>query len=398
MASVHRDPRNRSPYWYAAYTLPDGTRCLKSTKLRERSKALKLAMEWEHLARFVAERDPTGAQIARVNADIYERTTGQPVEVVYLGDFLRSWAERASSLKSKRTGEKYRQVAEDFLNHIGPARAKSSIGSIREADVRSFLEKEAKDGKYATTVANVAKVLRIPFNLALRQGLILRHPVSSMDIPDANSRQKKAFTWPEVLKLISVAEGDWITAVMLGAYCGMRIGDCVKLKWENVNLDEDVIQFIPEKTSTGKRRKELTVPIHSTLRIHLETLRQKSTEDQIYICPTLHDKSIGGRSGLSNYFCDFVMPKAEIASRKEQIQTTGKGRAFRSLSFHSLRHSFNSELANRGVSQELRRNMTGHTTDKMNDIYSHLDKNLLRGAVNKLPGRNSAQPKKATQG
>ena len=25
MASIHRDARNRSPYWYAAYTLPDGT-------------------------------------------------------------------------------------------------------------------------------------------------------------------------------------------------------------------------------------------------------------------------------------------------------------------------------------------------------------------------------------
>jgi integrase len=252
MASVHRDARNRSPYWYAAYTLPDGTRCLKSTKLKERSKALKLAMEWENLARSVAERDPMGTQIARVNVDIYERATGQRVEVVFLGDFLRSWSERAANLKSKRTGMRYKQVVEDFLDHIGPARAKSNLGSVRESDVQSFLDQEAKDGKSATTVAIAAKVLRIPFNLALKQGLILRQPVSSLDIPDGNAQQKKAFTWPQVLKLISVAEGDWITAVMLGAYCGMRLGDCVNLQWENVNLDEDLIRFVPEKTSRGQ--------------------------------------------------------------------------------------------------------------------------------------------------
>ena len=385
MASVHRDARNRSPYWYAAYTLPDGTRCLKSTKLKERSKALKLAMEWENLARSVAERDPMGTQIARVNVDIYERATGQRVEVVFLGDFLRSWSERAANLKSKRTGMRYKQVVEDFLDHIGPARAKSNLGSVRESDVQSFLDQEAKDGKSATTVAIAAKVLRIPFNLALKQGLILRQPVSSLDIPDGNAQQKKAFTWPQVLKLISVAEGDWITAVMLGAYCGMRLGDCVNLQWENVNLDEDLIRFVPEKTSRGKRRKELNVPMHPALKLHLAALRQNATEGQPHLCPTLHGKSVGGRSGLSKAFIEEVMAKAEISNQAKPNQVAGKGRAFSSLSFHSLRHSFNSELANKGVSQELRRHLTGHATDKMNDVYSHLDKGLLKKAVHKLP-------------
>ena len=37
------------------------------------------------------------------------------------------------------------------------------------------------------------------------------------------------------------------------------------------------------------------------------------------------------------------------------------------------------------MSQELRRHLTGHATDKMNDVYSHLDKKLLKTAVNKLP-------------
>jgi integrase len=389
MASIHRDARNRSPFWYAAYTLPDGTRCSKSTKLTDRSKALKLAIEWEHLSRGVAERDPTGAQIARVNLDIYERATGQRVEVVFVGDFLRSWYERASNLKSKRTGMRYKQVVEDFLSHIGPARVKSNIGSVRENDIQSFLDKEAKDGKSATTVAIAAKVLRIPFNLALKQGLILRQPVSSLDIPDGNAQQKKAFAWPQVLKLISVAEGDWITAVMLGAYCGMRLGDCVNLKWENVNFDEDVIRFVPEKTSRGKRRKELTVPIHPALKLHLDALKKKAVEGQFQLCPTLQGKSVGGRSGLSKSFIEDVMAKAGISNQSKATKASGKGRAFSSLSFHSLRHSFNSELANKGVSQELRRHLTGHASDKMNDLYSHLDKDLLKTAVNKLPAKKT---------
>ncbi len=81
------------------------------------------------------------------------------------------------------------------------------------------------------------------------------------------------------------------------------------------------------------------------------------------------------------------MAKAGISNQAKSSKVAGKGRAFSSLSFHSLRHSFNSELANKGVSQELRRHLTGHATDKMNDIYSHLDKKLLKTAVNKLPSQ-----------
>ena len=81
------------------------------------------------------------------------------------------------------------------------------------------------------------------------------------------------------------------------------------------------------------------------------------------------------------------MAKAEISNQAKPNQVAGKGRAFSSLSFHSLSHSFNSELANKGVSQELRRHLTGHATDKMNDVYSHLDQGLLKKAVHKLPAK-----------
>ena len=390
MASIHRDAKGRSPYWYAAYTLPDGTRCAKSTKLTDRTKALKLAMEWEHLARTAAERDPAGAQIAKVNLDIYERATGTRVEVVFLGDFLRGWVERAALNKSHRTSLRYRQVVEDFLTHLGPNRAKSNIGGVRETDIQSFLDQETKSGKSASTVAIAAKVLRIPFNLAFKQGLILRVPVSGLDIPDGQAHQRKAFTWPQVLKLIAAAEGNWVTAVMLGAYCGMRLGDCVNLKWENVNLDTQLITFVPEKTSRGRRRKELEIPLHPTLKLHLDALRASAAPDQVYLCPDLQGRGVGGRSGLSKQFIEEVMAKAGLTRSAKAAKPSGKGRQFSPFSFHSLRHSFNSEMANQGVAQELRRHLTGHTTDRMNDRYSHLHKDLLKDAVGKLPGQGKA--------
>jgi integrase len=61
-------------------------------------------------------------------------------------------------------------------------------------------------------------------------------------------------------------------------------------------------------------------------------------------------------------------------------------RRFAKLSFHSLRHSFNSALANAGVSQETRMMMTGHASAGVNGDYTHLELPKLKAAVDKLPG------------
>ncbi len=384
MASVHRDPRNRSPYWFAAFTLPDGTRCFKSTKLRDRKSALAQAIEYERAARDATEQDPTGAQISKVIRGIYERVTGNRVEVVLVGTHLRTWAQRAGTTKAERTAERYQQVVNDFLRHLGETREKASLGSVTTEDVQGFLDKELASGKAPMTVAIIAKVLRIPFNQACRQGILHKNPVSSAEVPEGTAERREVFTWPQVQMLVDAAEGDWKTAIMLSAYCGMRLGDCVNLKWSNVDLAEEEITYVPEKTSRGKRRKELQVPIHPKLVAHLNKLASTDSTAPC-LCPSLEGRTAGGRSGLSMEFIHVIMRKAGIATEEGERDAKGKGRKFNKLSFHSLRHTFNSELANAGVSQELRRVLTGHATNTMNDRYSHFERETLKAAVAKLP-------------
>lgn len=45
MASIHTDPRGKSPFWYCAYSLPDGRRVFRSTKQRDRKNALAICLK-----------------------------------------------------------------------------------------------------------------------------------------------------------------------------------------------------------------------------------------------------------------------------------------------------------------------------------------------------------------
>jgi integrase len=77
-----------------------------------------------------------------------------------------------------------------------------------------------------------------------------------------------------------------------------------------------------------------------------------------------------------------LMREAGISS--EKVRTAGKSMLSR-LSFHALRKSFNSALANAGVDQELRMSMTGHQDKVVNATYTQLEHEGKAKAISLLP-------------
>jgi integrase len=76
-----------------------------------------------------------------------------------------------------------------------------------------------------------------------------------------------------------------------------------------------------------------------------------------------------------------IMERAGIDAGVIRERKGAAGRSVSALSFHSLRHSFNSALANAEVPQELRQKLTGHASADMNTVYTHHELDTLRAAV-----------------
>jgi integrase len=96
----------------------------------------------------------------------------------------------------------------------------------------------------------------------------------------------------------------------------------------------------------------------------------------------------GGRHGLSEGF-KRIVEKAGLDLQKV------KGTGVRSISrrtFHALRHSFTSALANAGVSPELRMKLTGHKSAEIHRGYTHMEMDTLKETIKKLPGLQVEQP------
>src|SRR5205823_2634174 len=82
------------------------------------------------------------------------------------------------------------------------------------------------------------------FNLAFNNEIIQRNPFKrAMTIRPLNSEasEKEPFTANDLMLLKKTATGDWLTALLLGAYTGARISDCANQKWDNVDFNTKFI-------------------------------------------------------------------------------------------------------------------------------------------------------------
>jgi len=365
----------------ARFKAPAGNWTARSTKTANQAEARKLAYLWEGAGATLLLESPTGAQVDKVVRSLWEQMTGKRLELTPFDGYVRTWLSNTAKRRAPKTLTRYSKVAEDFVDFLGD-RAKLDIRSIAGSDVQAFVNAETVKGKGATTVGLNAKIISAIFNSALRVGLIEKNPGAGLELAEIEQEEREPFTEADILLLLNKAKGgDWETAILLGAYGGLRVGDACNLPWSAVDLAKKMIAFVPQKTR--KKKKSLRIPIHPTLFSHLKELAARNTAGSPFLCPALAGKQVGGRAGMSREFMD-IMVAAGVSNNSTEHKS-GLGRAFSRKSFHSLRHFAVSTLANTGASEDIRQKIAGHSDQKMTDRYTHFKDATLRRAVGKMP-------------
>ncbi len=377
MASVHQRPK--SPYWHASYLGPDGRWILRSTKQQDRQSALAVAMEYERASKLARRGELVEAQAREVLKDIMKRADmGETLQTVSIKSHFDTWLASKRDRKSEGTGERYGVAVEEFLKTLGN-RASKNLTSLTAADVQRFLDHRTGKGLAPKTVNVDVKIIRGALNAARRQGLIPTNPAEAVELPEAIGMERGTFTPAEVKMLVDTAEGEWKLLIMLAYFTGARLSDCCRMQWEGVDLTEETLTYTQIKTGA-----KVTAPLHPDLLARLNKLAG-TDKPEVFILPHMANLRPGGRHGLSETF-KRIMRKAGVDS--QTVKGAGN-QMFSRRSFHALRHSFTSALANQNVSSELRMKLTGHKTVGEHQKYTHHEMENLRAAVKKIPSLGS---------
>lgn len=408
MASLRKFKSSR--FWYAVYRDVQGKQCNRSTKIaiagegdnerdrgRDAANKRKLARQVSESYELTERGNPTEAHIQKVLFDIFNKVNKRRIEPAITERFCTAWLNKVRTRRGEgSTLTRYHPIITRFLAQLGPRRL-AALSDITPSDIQAFVDFETQTGKAASTVRLEHKALTSLFADALKQGMIPTNPAAAVAVPLDAGETRTPFEWPQIRELLTACTGldvgraddanayrhEWKTIILFAAYTGARLGDCARMRWENIDLQKQLVRFRPAKTKS--KSTDLVIPLHPDLEAHLLTLPMPDGADAAkqYLSPRLAVQSVGGRSGMSQKFQDLIR-----LSGIENFNTRegkGRGRKLSAYSFHSLRHAFNSALLNRGVGEDIRMHLSGHASEEMNRRYSHPKVETLRAAVTQLP-------------
>ena len=127
MASIHKDPRGKSPYWYCAYTLPNGKRVFRSTKCKDKKEAKTICEKLAQASKIAKSGRLTEDRARELISEISEVATGKPLASYTAKAWFGHWL-KLKQARSPKTRARYEQVVRDFAS--GSA-AESGVGDTR---------------------------------------------------------------------------------------------------------------------------------------------------------------------------------------------------------------------------------------------------------------------------
>jgi integrase len=297
-------------------------------------------------------------------------------------EWVEEWFAARLPVVAESSAAAYKTHKTRFLETLGP-KADARIETLEAGDFRKFRDATRK-GRAAKTANLGLKILRSCFGAAVKEGVLLANPAASVEtLPEVDSKTREPFTWGEVENILTACPDDeWRAMVLLGALAGLRLGDAARLKLANVDFKAGTISLVAAKKA--RKGKAFTVPLHPRLSEALAAL-PRPISPSLPLLPSLAPLAIAGRSGLSLRFSRILEAAAKANKPKTPEETDWQG-GTRGRSFHSLRHTFVSLLANSGVDSETRRLLSDHATESAHRIYTHHEIETLRAAINKIGG------------
>jgi len=126
--------------------------------------------------------------------------------------------------------------------HINPTFGKRKLNSIKPSDI-ALWQNKLLEKLQPRRVRQIRAVLNGIFEDAMRDEIIDKNPISRVKTPKIEKVEITPFTLDELTKIIAIAEDDLKAFVALGFFTGMRSGEIIGLRWEDIDFQRREISI-----------------------------------------------------------------------------------------------------------------------------------------------------------
>ncbi len=296
------------------------------------------------------------------------------VPTLTLEEYLERWLQNSvRDTVRQRTWERYEQIVR---LHLKPSLGRAKLKDLSPAHARGLYRDKLEAGLSTRTVQYVHVTLHKALKDAVSDGLVPRNVVDGIRAPRPGKKEISPLSTSQAHTFLETVRGDRFEALyVLAVHCGLREGELLGLKWEDLDVEAGTLSvrrtlsdtkerghiFEPPKNGKGRSIK-LTRTAAEALKSHRkcqneERLRcRTSWKDHGLVFPSRKGTPMNAKNLTARSFKP-ILERARLPN----------------IRLHDLRHTCATLLLSRGVHPKFVQELLGHATIAITlDTYSHV--------------------------
>lgn len=255
-----------------------------------------------------------------------------------------------------------------FVKHLQLFFGNISLYKINRKSIENYMAWRRGQNKQGgkpiskSTINKEVACLKKLFNKAIEWGKVKENPVSRIGMFRIEDKKPRFLSEEEFNNLMEFAPDPLKPIILVAVFTGMRRGEILNLTWKNVSFDLGLINV--EHTKSNKARE---IPMAKAVRDILWQLKKKSKSEHVFV---FADKDGKPYKEAVRFWFDKAVKHAKIED----------------CTFHTLRHTFASNLVKANVNLKVIQELLGHSSLLITMKYAHLSPGLKEQAIEMLSG------------
>lgn len=335
-------------------------------------------------------RQEAAQKLAEKVAALRRGTLPTP-ESVTVREWLADWLQRKAAEVRPKTIEHYRYELGRAVPSLRDPRAQDRFGAMRLQAVQPLHIRQLIDHLRGQVSERSLKVVRwllhAAFEEAVNLELLPRNPVAPVKVKAGRKEKAARILQPEearkLLEALDAHPSPLALALRLMLACGLRRGEVLALRWEDVDLERGRLHvrrawtrvgtrgvFTEPKTPTSLRTVPIPQPTLLRLRAYRDSLLEQGAKEEelagLYLFPSRADPSKPVEPNAPNHLLRRICERHGLPP----------------IRVHDLRHTYGSFLLAQGAPVEVVSERMGHANPNITlGIYRHLLEEERQGWV-----------------
>ena len=309
-----------------------------------------------------------------------------PSDRLTMGQFLARWLEDVARPNLRpRVFVRYREL---LTLHAIPTLGNRSLAKVAPDDLQALYSRKLEEGLAPRTVGHLHRVLHRALADAVRWGRVGRNVCDVVRPPKVQAQEVRALSPDEARQFLAAAAGDPLEALyVLAVTVGLRQGEFLGLKWQDVDLDAGTLKvrrsiarlngpgwLEQEPKSARSRRSVALTPLAVAA---LQRHRQRQIEWRL--------EAMAWEDNGFVFANEVGRPMTPSNLTQRSFQPLLERAGLPRMRFHDLRHTAASLLLAQGVHPKIVSEMLGHSQIAITlDLYSHVTPTLQAEAAEKM--------------